>query len=86
MYIPCSEVLMRDASLFVPETISDALRSDLATGLRAIADALDARKLDAKFISASPAAGGRYDNRLHVRIVLDVAAPIIQQLPSDAPT
>ncbi len=75
---------MRDASLFVPERISDALHSDLATVLHAIADALDARKLDAKFVSASPAAGGRHDDRLHLRIVLDVAAPIIQHLPSDA--
>jgi len=78
--------MMRDASLFVPETISDALHTNLATGLRAIADALDARKLDAKFVSASPAAGGRHDDRLHLRIVLEVAAPIVQQLPSDAST
>jgi hypothetical protein len=55
--------MMRDVSLFVPDTISDALRNDLATGLRAIADALDARKLAGKFISASAAAGGRHDDR-----------------------
>jgi hypothetical protein len=71
---------MRDTSLFLPDTISDALRSDLATGLRAIADALDARKLDGKFVSASAAAGGRHDDRLLLRIVLDVAAPIIQTI------
>ena len=71
---------MHDASLFVPDTISDALRSDLATGLRAIADALDADQLDGKFVSANAAAGGRYDDRLHLRIVLDVAAPIIQSI------
>lgn len=72
--------MMREVSLFVPDTISDALRADLATGLRAIADALDARKLDGKFVSASAAAGGRHDDRLHLRIVLDVAAPIIQTI------
>jgi hypothetical protein len=33
---------MNNSSLFVPEMISEALRSDLATGLRAIADALEA--------------------------------------------
>lgn len=71
---------MRDTSLFLPDTISEALRDDLATGLRAIADALDARKLDGKFVSASAAAGGRHDDRLHLRIVLDVAAPIIQMI------
>jgi hypothetical protein len=27
---------MRDTSLFLPDTISDALRGDLATGLRAL--------------------------------------------------
>ena len=71
---------MRDTSLFVPDTISDALRNDLATGLRAIADALDARKLDGKFVSGSAAAGGQHDHRLHLRVVLDVAAPIIQMI------
>ena len=77
---------MHDASLFVPDTISDALRSDLATGLRAIAEALDAGKLDGKFVNASPAAGGRYDERLHLRIVLDLAAPIIEQLETKTST
>ncbi len=77
---------MRDTFLFLPDTISDALRGDLATGLRAIADALDARKLDGKFVSASAAAGGRHDDRLHLRIVLDVAAPIIQTIALDGST
>ena len=77
---------MRDFSLFLPDTISDALRNNLATGLRAIADALDARKLDGKFVSASAAAGGRHDDRLHLRIVLDVAAPIIQTIALDGST
>ena len=77
---------MRDTSLFLPDTISDALRDDLATGLRAIADALDARKLDGKFVSASAAAGGRHDDRLHLRIALDVAAPIIQTIALDGST
>ncbi len=77
---------MRDTSLFLPDTISDALRGDLATGLRAIADALDGRKLDGKFVSASAAAGGRHDDRLHLRIVLDVAAPIIQTIALDGST
>ena len=71
---------MDGAALFIPETISDALRTNLATGLRALADALDAQSLDGKFISASAVAGGRHDNRLHLRIVLDVAAPIIQTI------
>ena len=77
---------MRDTSLFLPDTIPDALRDDLSTGLRAIADALDARKLDGKFISASAAAGGQHDDRLHLRIVLDVAAPIAQTIAPDSST
>ncbi len=71
---------MQGTSLFIPDTISDALRSNLAMGLRALADALDTQNLDGKFISASAAAGGRNDDRLHLRIVLDVAAPIIQTI------
>ena len=73
---------MHDASLFVPEIISEALRSDLATGLRTIADALDGHQLDGTFVSANAAAGGGYDDRLHLRIVLDVAAPVIQSIAS----
>jgi hypothetical protein len=73
---------MHDASLFIPDTISDALRNDLATGLRAISDALDANQLDGRFVSANAAAGGRYDDRLHLRILLDVAAPIIRSIAS----
>ena len=77
---------MQGTSLFIPDTISDALRSNLATGLRALADALDTQNLDGKFISASAAAGGRHDDRLHLRIVLDVAAPIIQTIAPDGST
>ena len=35
--------------------------------LRALAGALDIQNLDGKFISASAAAGGRHDDRLHLR-------------------
>jgi hypothetical protein len=77
---------MDDAALFIPETISNALRANLATGLRALADALDAQHLDGKFISASAAAGGRHDDRLHLRLVLDVAAPIIQTIDTGSST
>jgi len=77
---------MQGTSLFIPDTISDALRSNLATGLRALADALDTQNLDGKFISASAAAGGRHDDRLHLRIVLDVAAHIIQTIAPDGST
>ena len=77
---------MQGTSLFIPDTISDALRSNLAMGLRALADALDTQNLDGKFISASAAAGGRHDDRLHLRIVLDVAAHIIQTIAPDGST
>lgn len=77
---------MQGTSLFIPDTIADALRSNLATGLRALADALDTQNLDGKFISASAAAGGRHDDRLHLRIVLDVAAHIIQTIAPDGST
>ncbi len=77
---------MQGTSLFIPDTISAALRSNLATGLRALADALDTQNLDGKFISASAAAGGRHDDRLHLRIVLDVAAHIIQTIAPDGST
>ncbi len=53
------EVTMYDASLFLPDTISDSLRINLASGLRAIADAFDTQQLDGRFISESVAAGGR---------------------------
>jgi hypothetical protein len=73
--------MMHDASLFLPDTISESLHTNLANGLRALADALDAQELDGKFIRASAVAGGRYDDRLHLRIVLDVAAPVLRSIP-----
>ncbi len=80
------EVTMHDASLFLPDTISDSLRVNLASGLRALADALEAQELDGKFVGASAAAGGRYDNRLHLRIVVDVSAPIVRMIASEPST
>ena len=75
---------MHDASLFVPETLLEALRDDLATGLRAVADALDARQLDGRFNGGMAAAGGRCDDRMHLRIVLDLAAPILRPIEPHA--
>ena len=68
---------MRDR-LFLPETISEALDANLATGLRAIADALDSGRLDGKHLGTIAAAGGSRDDRIHLRVSLDLAAPIIQ--------
>lgn len=77
---------MHNASLFLPDAISDSLRVNLANGLRALADSLDAQELDGKFIGASAAAGGRYDNRLHLRIVVDVSAPVVRRIAPEAST
>ena len=43
---------MPDTSLFMPDTISAALQENLAAGLRALADALDAGELDGRFFNA----------------------------------
>ena len=69
---------MRDR-LFLPETISEALDTDLATGLRAVADALDSGQLDGKHLGTIAAAGGSRDDRIHLRVTLDLAAPILQR-------
>ncbi len=69
---------MRDR-LFLPETISEALDTNLATGLRAIADALDSGHLDGKHLGTIAAAGGSHDDRIHLRVSLDLAAPILQR-------
>ena len=71
---------MQDSSLFIPESISKALREDLASGLRSLAEALDRHQLAGRFVSAKAAAGGCNDDRMHLRIVLDVAAPIIRAI------
>lgn len=68
---------MRDR-LFLPDTISEALDTDLASGLRAIADALDGGHLDGRHLSTMAAAGGSHDERIHLRVSLDLAAPIVQ--------
>lgn len=77
---------MRDTSLFIPDAISDALRTDLAGGLRAIAEALDRSQLAGRYISSNAGAGGRNDERLHLRIVFDLAAPIVQSQGDQAET
>ncbi len=68
---------MRDR-LFLPETISEALDTNLANGLRAIADALDGGPLDGKHLGAIAAAGRTHDDRIHLRVTLDLAAPIVR--------
>ena len=77
---------MQNASLFLPDTISDALRVNLASGLRALADAFDAHELDGEFLGSNAMAGGRYDDRLHLRIVLDIAAPVVRMITSESST
>jgi hypothetical protein len=77
-----NKVTMQNASLFLPDTIADSLRINLASGLRALADALDAEELDGEFLSANAMAGGRYDDRLHLRIVVDIAAPVVRMIAS----
>ena len=69
--------------LFLPETIAEALDADLAGGLRAIADALESGRLDGKHRGTMAAAGGRNDDRLHLRVTLDLAAPIVQRDADD---
>ena len=64
--------------LFLPETISDALDTNLANGLRAIADALDSGQLSGRHLGTIAAAGPRHDERIHLRVSLDLAAEILQ--------
>ena len=71
---------MHGTSLFLPDAIEDALRSNLASGLRAIADAIANKQLDGTFLGSIAAAGGKYDDRIHLRITIDVAAPILKSM------
>ena len=64
--------------LFLPETISDTLDSNLANGLRAIADALDSGQLSGRHLGTMAAAGPPHDERIHLRVSLDLAAEILQ--------
>jgi hypothetical protein len=77
-------VAIKNTSLFLPDAISDSLRVNLASGLRALADSLDAQELDGRFFGANAMAGGRYDDRLHLRIVLDVAAPVVRMIAHES--
>ncbi|WP_263385887.1 hypothetical protein [Granulicella arctica] len=77
---------MRDTSLFLPDAIEDALRSNLESGLRSLADAIASKQLDGTFLGSIAAAGGRNDDRIHLRITIDVAAPILRSIVSSAST
>jgi hypothetical protein len=77
---------MHDTFLFIPDAIEDALRSDLESGLRGIADAVASKQLDGTFLGAIAAAGGRNDDRIHLRITIDLAAPILRSMESSPST
>ena len=85
MHIAASKVTGRDAPLCVPEP-SQRRCTTMGKGLKEIANALDRERLEAGFIGASPAAGGRYQRKIPPSYCASTwAAPIIKPIVSDAP-
>ena len=77
---------MHDTSLFVPETFQKRCEVTWLQAYARLPMHSTAISSTEKFVSANAAAGGRYDDRLNLRIVLDGAAPIIRSNRSTSST
>ena len=70
--------------MWEPNEIELALKRDLATGLRTIADDIEAGRMEGKFWKMQGnGMTPRYDQRPHMLITIDIAAPPQQQLETE---
>jgi len=81
---------MTEIVVWEPTEIELALKQDLATGLRKIADEIEAGRMEGKFWKMQGnGMTPRYDQRAHMLVTIDIAAPLRQQLETEtsgAPT
>jgi hypothetical protein len=70
---------------FTPDEIQTAMDKNLAAGLRQLADALDAGAIDGRCIDCQGHGGPLHDDRAHLLLRIDLAAPIKQAILA-APT
>lgn len=73
----------KETIVFMPDEIQTALDRNLASGLRQLADAIEAGQIDGKCIdcNGNGFTGGN-DLRAHLMLRIDLAAPIRQTLPN----
>ena len=71
-----SEPTTRERQVFDPDSIRAALEIDLPNGLRALADAIEAKEIDGQVNSVKANALTQHwrDTRMHIFVTLDVAA------------
>lgn len=75
-------VLGRSITVFTPDDIQAALDKNLAAGLRQIADAIDSGTMEGKLLDChGHGLGAKNDDRAHVLLRVDLAAPIRQENP-----
>lgn len=65
----------RELRTFDPDSIGEAMRASVPEALRALADAIDAGEIEARFISAKAHGLHDYrDTRMHLDLRIDLAA------------
>ena len=80
----------REIVTFDPDNIRIALERNLPEGLRALADAIEAKQIDGRLTSIQGNGFVHWrDTRAHLKVVLDIAAEVFQwrggvKIPLDA--
>ena len=75
---------MSEIVVWEPIEIEIALKHDLIAGLRKIADDIEASRMEGKFWKMQGnGMTPRYDQRAHMLVTIDIAAPLQQQLETE---
>ena len=75
---------MVEIVVWEPTEIELALKQDLATALRKLADDIETGRMEGKFWKMQGnGMTPRYDQRAHMLVTIDLAAPLQQQLETE---
>lgn len=71
-----SDTTTRERQVFDPDSMREALGRDLPNGLRALADAIEAKDIEGQLCSVKGTALFQHwrDTRMHIHVTLDLAA------------
>ncbi len=67
---------MSEIIFFDPDSIRQALKTDIVAGLRCLADSIENGSVDGRFIKMEGVGSHRADHRAHMQVTLDIAAEV----------